>query len=103
MNKCDKAQKQQRRNAARRKKSIEFSKAILLVSSVFASVVSVFTMAMVAYTQDTSILEYLIAAVFAEVTAATGFYFWKAKAENKIKLRKMYGADIYESSGAGED
>lgn len=27
--------------------------------------------------------------------AATGFYYSKAKAENRIKLRKMYGAEIY--------
>lgn len=27
--------------------------------------------------------------------AATGFYYSKAKAENRIKLRKKYGPEIY--------
>lgn len=40
----------------------------------------------------------LIAAVFAELATATGFYYSKAKAENRIKLRKKYGADIYNDS-----
>ncbi len=38
---------------------------------------------------------YLIPAVFAETAAATGFYYSKAKAENRIKLRKKYGPEIY--------
>lgn len=29
---------------------------------------------------------------------ATGFYYSKAKAENRIKLRKKYGPDIYNDS-----
>ena len=44
---------------------------------------------------DTSPLAYLIPAVFAETAAATGFYYSKAKAENRIKLRKKYGPEIY--------
>lgn len=28
-------------------------------------------------------------------TLATGFYYSKAKAENRIKLRKQYGPEIY--------
>ena len=38
---------------------------------------------------------YLIPAVFAELATATGFYYSKAKAENRIKLRKLYGPEIY--------
>ena len=34
---------------------------------------------------------YLIPAVFTEMASATGFYFWKAKAENKIKLMALTG------------
>ena len=38
---------------------------------------------------------YLIPAVFTELGVGTGFYYSKAKAENRIKLRKMYGPEIY--------
>ena len=31
-------------------------------------------------------LAYIIPGIFAELSAATGFYYWKAKAENMIKL-----------------
>ena len=57
-----------------------------------------FTLAVVWRTGDTSPLTYLIPAVFAELATATGFYYSKAKAENRIKLRKKYGADIYNDS-----
>ena len=32
---------------------------------------------------------------FAELATATGCYYSKAKAENRIKLRKQYGPEIY--------
>lgn len=32
------------------------------------------------------------------VIVGTGFYYSKAKAENRIKLRKKYGPDIYNDS-----
>ena len=38
------------------------------------------------YKGDTSPLAYIIPGIFTELSAATGFYFWKAKAENEIKL-----------------
>lgn len=40
---------------------------------------------------DASVLAYLIPAVFAEMASATGFYYTKAKAENKIKLMNANG------------
>ena len=45
-------------------------------------VVTVFTLALAWRTQDTSVLTYLIPAVFAELATATGFYFRKAEKEN---------------------
>ena len=56
------------------------------------------TLAIVWKTGDTSPLAYLIPAIFAELATATGFYYSKAKAENRIKLRKKYGPDIYNDS-----
>lgn len=78
-----------------RRKKLEFSKIILIVVSVITFVVTMFTLITVWRYGDTSPLAYLIPAVFAELATATGFYYSKAKAENRIKLRKQYGAEIY--------
>ena len=74
---------------------VEFSKLILIVIGAVTVLVTAFTLIMVWRTNDLSPLGYLIPAVFAELAAATGFYYSKAKAENRIKLRKIYGAEIY--------
>lgn len=78
-----------------RAKKREFSKIIIAIVGTATGVVTVFTLAVVWKTGDTSPLAYLI---FAELAAATGFYYSKAKAENRIKLRKKYGPDIYNDS-----
>lgn len=77
------------------KKIREFSKIIIVIVGTVTFVVAVFTMAVVWKTGDTSPLAYLIPSVFGELATATGFYYSKAKAENRIKLRKQYGPDIY--------
>lgn len=71
---------------------------IITVVGTATGVVTVFTMAVVWKTGDTSPLAYLIPAIFAEFATATGFYYSKAKAENRIKLRKHYGPEIYNDS-----
>lgn len=76
-------------------KKPEFSKIIMAVALFLAIAISIFTCAVVWKTGDTSPLEWLIPVVFAVLTTATGFYYSKAKAENQIKLRKKYGAEIY--------
>lgn len=81
-----------------RTKKREFSKVLIASVGAVTLVVTAFTLAVVWRTGDTSPLAYLIPAVFAELTTATGFYYSKAKAENRIKLRKKYGADIYNDS-----
>lgn len=57
--------------------------------------VTAFTLIMVWKTENLEPLAYLIPAIFAELATATGFYYSKAKAENRIKLRKLYGPEIY--------
>lgn len=79
----------------RRKKRREFSKIIMAVVGTVTIVVTVFTLAFVWKTGDASPLAYLIPAVFAELATATGFYYSKAKAENRIKLRKQCGPEVY--------
>ena len=76
-------------------KKLEFSKKIMLVVGAVTIVVTAFTLLMVWKTLDLSPLAYLIPAVFAELSVGTGFYYSKAKAENRIKLRNKYGSEIY--------
>ena len=81
-----------------RAKKREFSKVILAVAGAVTGIVTAFTLAVVWKTGDTSPLAYLIPAVFAELATATGFYYSKAKAENRIKLRQKYGSEVYNDS-----
>lgn len=82
----------------KKRKKFEFSKLILLITGIFAVIVTIFTMVIVCRTGDTSALGYLIPAIFAEVATATGFYYSKAKSENRIKLTKIYGKEAVEKS-----
>ena len=79
----------------RRKKRAEFSKKIMTVVGTVTIAVTGFSLGFVWKTGDASPLAYLIPAVFAELATATGFYYSKAKAENRIKLRKQYGPEVY--------
>lgn len=77
--------------AAAAKKKVEFSKLIFMGVSVFTIAITVFSCRMIWITMDTTALAYLIPAVFAEMASATGFYYTKAKTENKIKLMALNG------------
>ena len=81
----------QLRAAAAEKKKVEFSKLIFLGVSIVTIAITVFSCRMIWLTMDTSALAYLIPAVFAEMASATGFYYTKAKAENKIKIMAASG------------
>ena len=72
------------------KKKVEFSKIIFIGVSILNIVVVTFTLIIIWKTNDTSPLAYLIPACFAEFATATGFYYSKAKVENKIKLKQQY-------------
>ena len=67
----------------------EFSKKILIVAGIINTVVIGFTMVMIWRTLDLTSLAYLIPSVAAEVATGTGFYYSKAKVENRIKLMKQ--------------
>lgn len=75
------------------KKKMEFSKKIFIAVSIVSLIVTGFTLYMVWITRDTSILAYLIPAVFAELATATGFYYNKAREEN---IRKIEGSRVDE-------
>ena len=85
----------------RRKKKrtpYEFSKKILLYAAIVNTAVIIFTMLMVYETKNLEPLAVLIPAVAAEVATGTGFYYSKAKVENRIKLMKQYKVEPTENS-----
>lgn len=73
---------------SKRKKPIEFSKKIFIGVSIVNLFILIFATVMIWRTMDLSPLSYLIPAAAAEMATATGFYYNKAKAENKIKIEK---------------
>ncbi len=79
----------QMKSAAAVKKRTEFSKLIFIGVSIVTMAITAFSCRMIWITMDTSVLAYLIPAVFAEMATGTGFYYSKAKAENKIKLMAL--------------
>ncbi|MGN0579784.1 MAG: hypothetical protein ACI4JE_02840 [Ruminococcus sp.] len=72
---------------------VEFSKLIIVGVALMTAAITVFSCCMIWRTGDTSVLAYLIPAVFTELASATGFYYNKAKAENKIKLMTLTGTE----------
>ena len=76
------------------KQKMEFSKKILIAVSIATLLVVVTSFVLMWITRDLSALSYIITGIFAELASATGFYYWKAKAENMIKLRKEEGVEI---------
>ena len=84
--------------ARRNKKSMEFSKKILVVAAIVNIAVIVFTFIMIWRTCDLSPLAYLIPAVATETATGTGFYYAKAKVENRIKLMRTYKVEPTEQS-----
>ena len=67
---------------------MEFSKKILIVVSIATLLIVVASFVLMWRTMDLSPLSYIITGIFAELASATGFYYWKAKNENMIKLTK---------------
>ncbi len=65
---------------------MEFSKKILVVAGIINILVIVFSCVMMWRTNDLSPLAYLIPSIAAETATGTGFYYSKAKVENRIKL-----------------
>lgn len=82
----------------RKKAPMEFSKKILIFAAILNLVTVVFTFIMVWRTGDTSPLTVLIPAVAAETATGTGFYYSKARVENRIKLMKHYKVEPTENS-----
>lgn len=63
-----------------------FSKLLCVMIMALTLLVVIFTIILMVITNDLSPLEYLIPSVFVEASVISGFYSYKAKTENKIKL-----------------
>lgn len=80
------------------KKRIEFSKIVLVIMMILDIAVIIFACVMMWRTDDLTPLAYLIPSIGAEISTGTAFYYWKARAENKIKLAKLYGIELTENT-----
>ncbi len=70
----------------KKKSSEEFSKLLLRMIVGLTMIISFFCIFFCFKFETTEPLAYLVPSVFAELAAGTGFYYWKAKSENKIKI-----------------
>jgi hypothetical protein len=76
------------------KKKHEFSKQIFIGVSVGTIIITALSFVLMFKFGDLSPLMYLIPAAFAELATATGFYYNKAKVENRIKLKQAYKQEL---------
>lgn len=74
-------------------KKPEYSKVISSIAIVFWLIVNVFGMYMMFITLDLSQLMYVVCSADAVVAVVYAVYAHKARIENVIKLRRIYGAD----------
>lgn len=65
----------------------EFSKKFAICILITTCLVTIFACVMMYITGDISSLPVIITAIYAELATSTGFYYSKAKDENKIKLK----------------
>lgn len=70
------------------KKKFEFSKAIFIYIAIMFTIVIIFSMVLMWATKDTTAVAYLIPAVGGLMATTVGFYSWKAKAENILKIKQ---------------
>ena len=78
------------------KKTLEFSKIIVVLTIIMWLTVNIFGMVMMAITRNLSPMVYIIASVDAVMAVIVTFYSRKACAENVIKLKSLYGIDVTE-------
>lgn len=70
-----------------KKQKTEFSKVILASVSIATGIVIIASFVLMFLTRDLSPLSFIIGGCFTELASATGFYYWKAKNENMIKIK----------------
>lgn len=75
-------------------KKPEFSKLIFCVDTILTISVTIFGCVLMWRTADLSALPTLLSLAFGAYATTTGFYFWKARKENEIKLLKANNIKI---------
>lgn len=75
-----------------KKKKIESSKVILLMIGITAYIL-LFIGTILAWKGDSSILQILTTGTVSGFSVGIGFYYWKARRENEIKLKAIYKDD----------
>ena len=75
-----------------KRQPVEFSKRILITAWLSGSAVIAFAcwltyqMVMNGHSGDVQLISIILSGGFAEISLGTGFYYWKARKENEIKL-----------------
>lgn len=72
----------------------EFSKIVFIILCAVTMGVTLYSMLIMWKTDNVGPLTYLIPSVYTAFATGTGFYFDKAKKENLIKLRSIYGDEM---------
>lgn len=75
-----------------KKKKMESSKLILLMIGITAYIL-LFIGTILAWRGDSSILQILTTGTVSGFSVGIGFYYWKARRENEIKLKAIYKDD----------
>lgn len=70
----------------RERKKLCFSKKLLMADYVVLAILLVWLVILSNQEKDTSNLAVVIAAWIAQIAVSSGFYYWKAKAENLVKM-----------------
>lgn len=84
----------------KQKRKMEFSKKILVIAWLSGMAMILFAcwltykMVIDGHSGDVQLIGIILTGGFTELATGTGFYYWKARKENEIKLRKFYGNDI---------
>ena len=76
------------------KKPKEFSKKIFNIVITLFIIVIIYSMALMWKTETTDGLMYLIPSISGITATTVGFYYWKAKMENMIKISKSNNMSI---------
>jgi hypothetical protein len=81
-------------------KKIEFSKLILIVAYATGVVFTAIAGWVAIVGGDAGSFANIVLAIWGLVSTAVGFYYWKAKAENMIKIGKKIPKELMESLDA---
>lgn len=71
-------------------KKMETTKIVMIIMTVLLSlitiVLSIFSVMNLIVDKDSTLIQILIPCVFTELASYTGWYCWKSKSENKLKI-----------------